>query len=186
MVRSQPVGNSVCVAETSLPLQKVDSAIEPNGNTAFEQALLHALQAMRFGDFSIRLPGDQTGLPGKIADTFNHIVAANERMAQQLEHVGNVVGREGKTRQRAKFGLLHGAWGEMETSVNALIDDLLWPTAAVTRAIAAVAQGDLIQTVHLDVDGRPLKGEFLRSAKIVNTMIKQLSIFTSELPRRAE
>src|ERR1700730_11752256 len=76
MVRSQPVGNSVCVAETSLPLQKVDSAIEPNGNTAFEQALLYALQAMRFGDFSIRLPGDQMGLQGKIADTFNDIVAA--------------------------------------------------------------------------------------------------------------
>ena len=132
-----------------------------------------------------RLPGDQTGLPGKIADTFNDIVAANERMAQQLEHVGNVVGREGKTRQRAKFGLLHGAWGEMETSVNTLIDDLLWPTAAVTRAIAAVAQGDLIQTVPLDVDGRPLKGEFLRSAKIVNTMIKQLSVFTSEVTRVA-
>jgi HAMP domain-containing protein len=183
MMRSQPVGESV--AGASLPLQKVDSAIEPSGNAAFEQALLYALQAMRFGDFSIRLPGDQTGLQGKIADTFNDIVAANERMARQLEHVGNVVGREGKTRQRAKFGLLHGAWGEMETSVNTLIDDLLWPTAAVTRAIAAVAQGDLIQTVRLDVDGRPLKGEFLRSAKIVNTMIKQLSIFTSEVTRVA-
>ena len=85
----------------------------------------------------------------------------------------------------AKFGLSHGAWGEMENSINTLIDDLLWPTAAVTSAIAAVAQGDLIQTVHLDVDGRPLKGEFLRSAKIVNTMIKQLSIFTSEVTRVA-
>ena len=90
---------------------------------------------MRFGDFSVRLPGDQTGLSGKIADTFNEIVAANERMAQQLEHVGQVVGREGKTRQRVKFGLSDGAWGEMETSVNTLIDDLLWPTTAVTHAI---------------------------------------------------
>ena len=187
MAPSQPFGEVVpdSVPSAPLPLQTIDEAVEPNGNGAFEQALLYALQAMRLGDFSIRLPGDQTGLPGKIADTFNDIVAANERMAQQLEHVGNVVGREGKTRQRAKFGLLHGAWGEMETSVNTLIDDLLWPTAAVTRAIAAVAQGDLIQTVHLNVDGRPLKGEFLRSAKIVNTMIKQLSIFTSEVTRVA-
>ena len=187
MATSQPFGKLVPdnAPGASLPLEKIDHAVEPNGNGTFEQALLYALQAMRFGNFSIRLPGDQTGLPGKIADTFNDIVAANERMAQQLEHVGNVVGREGKTRQRAKFGLLHGAWGEMETSVNTLIDDLLWPTAAVTRAIAAVAQGDLIQTVPLDVDGRPLKGEFLRSAKIVNTMIKQLSVFTSEVTRVA-
>ena len=73
----------------------------------------------------------------------------------------------------------------MEGSVNTLIDDLLWPTREVTRAVAAVAQGDLLQTVQLDVDGRPLGGEFLQSANIVNTMIKQLSVFTSEVTRVA-
>src|SRR4026208_547782 len=73
----------------------------------------------------------------------------------------------------------------MENSVNTLIDDLLWPTREVTRAVAAVAQGDLLQTVQLDVDGRPLGGEFLQSANIVNTMIKQLSVFTSEVTRVA-
>src|SRR5437868_14775265 len=157
-----------------------------NGGQSTElNELLHALQAMRVGDFSVRMAGNQVGLMGKIADTFNEIVAGNERMAQQLERVGHVVGREGKTRQRVKFGLSHGAWGEMETSVNTLIDDLLWPTTEVTRAISAVAQGDLLQTVRLDVDGRPLEGEFLRSANIVNTMIKQLSVFTSEVTRVA-
>jgi HAMP domain-containing protein/CheY-like chemotaxis protein/signal transduction histidine kinase len=147
--------------------------------------LLNALQSMRVGDFSVRLGGGQVGLLGKIADTFNDIVAANERMAHQLERVGEVVGREGRTRQRVKFGLSHGAWAEMETSVNTLIDDLLWPTTEVTRAISAVAKGDLLQTVPLDVDGRPLQGEFLRAANIVNTMIKQLNVFTSEVTRVA-
>ena len=106
--------------------------------------LLQALQAMRMGDFSVRLPTDQVGLAGKIADAFNDIVAANQRMAQQLEQVGQVVGRDGKTSKRVKYGITHGAWGEMETSVNTLIDDLLWPTTAVTRAITAVAKGDLL------------------------------------------
>ncbi len=147
--------------------------------------LLEALQAMRIGDFSVRLPGNRTGLAGKIADTFNEIVATNERMARQLDHVGQVVGREGQTRHRVRFGIASGAWGEMEGSVNTLVDDLLWPTTAVTRAIAAVAQGDLLQTVSLDVEGRPLQGEFMRSATIVNTMIKQLSVFTSEVTRVA-
>src|ERR1700726_201195 len=149
------------------------------------QDLLHALQAMRGGDFSVRMTGDHLGIEGKIADTFNEIVAANQRMAQQLERVGQVVGREGKTRQRVKFGLASGSWADMEGSVNTLIDDLLWPTREVTRAVAAVAQGDLLQTVKLDVDGRPLGGEFLQSATIVNTMIKQLSVFTSEVTRVA-
>ena len=147
--------------------------------------LLAALQAMRVGDFSIRMSGDSIGIEGKIADTFNEIIAANQRMAKQLERVGEVVGREGKTKQRIKFGVSSGAWGEMESSINALIDDLVWPTTEVTRAITAVAQGDLLKTIPLDVDGRPLKGEFLRSATIVNTMIKQLGVFTSEVTRVA-
>jgi HAMP domain-containing protein/CheY-like chemotaxis protein/signal transduction histidine kinase len=156
-----------------------------NGKPDPQQELLHALQAMCSGDFSVRMTGDHLGIEGKIADTFNEIVAANQRMAQQLERVGQVVGREGKTRQRVKFGLASGSWADMEGSVNTLIDDLLWPTREVTRAVAAVAQGDLLQTVQLDVDGRPLGGEFLQSATIVNTMIKQLSVFTSEVTRVA-
>ena len=159
---------------------------ELNGNRDLVLgSLLDALQSMRAGDFSVRMNRGGTGLESRIADTFNDIVTANEQMARQLERVGQVVGREGKTKQRVKLGLGSGAWGEMEGSVNTLIDDLLWPTTEVTRAVTAVAKGDLLQTVPLDVDGRPLKGEFLRSATIVNTMIKQLNVFTSEVTRVA-
>src|SRR6187401_1898273 len=164
---------------------KSDDDSSAPGSPLELQNLLQALRAMRAGDFSVRMTGEEDGLLGKIADTFNDIVAANQRMAQQLDRVGQVVGREGKTRQRVKFALTSGAWGEMETSVNTLIDDLLWPTTEVTRVISAVAQGDLLQTVRLEVDGRPLEGEFLRAATIVNTMIKQLSVFTSEVTRVA-
>src|SRR5262245_52688306 len=152
---------------------------------AFEHELLHALQAIRSGDFSVRLLGEQTGVRGKITDLFNDIAAANQRMAQQLEGVGQSVGRDGRTRQRVRLGVSNGAWGEMEQSINTLIDDLLWPTTEVTRVVAAVAKGDLLQTARLDVDGRPLKGEFLHAATIVNTMIKQLGVFTSEVTRVA-
>jgi HAMP domain-containing protein/CheY-like chemotaxis protein/signal transduction histidine kinase len=165
-------------------LAAIGSATPTTGGEHLE-ALLAALQAMKAGDFSVRMAGNQLGIEGKISDTFNEIVAANERMAKQLERVGQVVGREGKTRQRLKIALPGGAWADMESSVNTLIDDLLWPTREVTRAVAAVAQGDLLQTVKLDVEGRPLKGEFLQSATIVNTMIKQLSVFTSEVTRVA-
>src|SRR5215472_4388702 len=112
-----------------------------NGDASGLAELLHALQAMRVGDFSVRMAGERVGIIGKIADTFNEIVATNQRMATQIDRVGQVVGREGKTRQRVRFGLSDGAWGEMETSVNTLIDDLLWPTTEVTGAISAVAQG---------------------------------------------
>jgi len=126
-----------------------------------------------------------TWLVGKIADAVNDVVSANEKMAEQLERVGQVVGKEGKTRQRVRFPRQTGSWVDMETSLNTLMDDLLWPTTEVTRALAAVAQGDLSQNMRLDVDGRPLQGEFLGSATIVNSMIKQLGVFTSEVTRVA-
>jgi HAMP domain-containing protein/signal transduction histidine kinase/DNA-binding response OmpR family regulator len=147
--------------------------------------VLKALRAVRDGDFSVRLPSDWSGVNGKIADTFNDIVFSNQRVAEELERIGEVVGKEGKTRQRATWGGRRGAWGTMETSVNNLIDDLLWPTEEVSRAIAAVAKGDLTQTLGLEVEGRPLQGEFLRSATIVNKMIEQMSVFSSEVTRVA-
>jgi HAMP domain-containing protein/CheY-like chemotaxis protein/signal transduction histidine kinase len=148
-------------------------------------AILQSLNTMRDGDFSVRLPASWTGLPGKIADVFNDVVAANGEMARELNRVSLAVGKEGKIRQRVRFERRRGAWADMEASVNTLVEDLLRPTTEVTRAIAAVAQGNLTQTVRLDVDGRPLQGEFLRSANIVNTMIQQLGVFTAEVTRVA-
>ena len=150
-----------------------------------ERALLSALRAVAAGDFTVRLPGDLVGLEGKIADTFNDIVAANQMMAEEMARVGQVVGHEGKTRQRMRVGRAGGAWAAMQVSFNTLIDDLVRPITEVTRAVTNVAQGNLLQTVRLDVEGRPLEGEFLRSASIVNSMIKQLSVFTSEVTRVA-
>src|SRR5262249_36404832 len=174
--------------EETPPLIKTESQ---NGNNNGAKApselaaILECLQTMRDGDFSVRLPGSWVGLAGKIADTFNDIASANQQMSQELKRVGQVVGKKGQTRERAKFYETRGAWGEMEGSINTLVDDLLRPTSEVTRAIAAVAQGNLTQTVRLDVDGRPLEGEFLRSADIVNTMIQQLGVFTAEVTRVA-
>ncbi|WP_394821682.1 HAMP domain-containing protein [Pendulispora albinea] len=147
--------------------------------------LLDVLVAVREGDFTVRLPSHWTGLIGKIGDAVNDLVVANQTMAEQLARVGQLVGKEGRTKHRVRFPRLTGAWVDMEGSVNTLIDDLLWPTTEVTRALAAVAQGDLSQTLRLDVDGRPLQGEFLRSASLVNAMIKQLGVFTSEVTRVA-
>src|SRR5690349_14558650 len=147
--------------------------------------LLRALQSARDGDFSVRLAADETGLGGKIADAFNDMVSANQRLCRELERAGELVGKEGKTRIRVSSERRTGAWGAMESSVNTLIDDLLWPTTEVTRTITAVAKGDLTQSMRLEADGRPLKGEFLRSANVVNEMITQMGVFTSEVTRVA-
>src|SRR5208337_182897 len=139
--------DELAIAKSTQKTARSDTGTrDGKSNQIYLRHLLQALQAVRSGDFSARLATDHVGLPGKIADAFNDIVSANERMAQQLEQVGQVVGKEGKTRKRVRLDVSAGAWGEKEGSVNALIDDLLWPTTAVTQAVTAVAQGDLQRT----------------------------------------
>ena len=148
-------------------------------------ALLAAMQAVEAGDFSVSLPVHWPGVEGKVAEAFNSIVQLNRRLAEDLQRVGVKVGREGQTRQRLTAANRQGAWAGMERSVNDLIDDLVRPVETMTEAMAGVAKGDLTRTVPLEADGRPLQGEFLRSASIVNRMIEQMGEFSSEVTRVA-
>src|SRR5687767_12177822 len=152
---------------------------------AFSRQLLNAMKSFRDGDFSVRLPHELTGVEGKIADAFNDIVTLAERRARETARVSHMVGREGKLKQRMSVPGATGGWADEISAINTLIDDFVFPTVEVTRAVGAVAKGDLGQSMALEVDGRPLEGEFLRSARLVNTMIDQLSVFTSEVTRVA-
>ena len=149
------------------------------------KTLLAALQAFRRGDFSARLPIDLEGMDGKIADAFNDVIELNERMSLELERLGRVVGKEGKIAQRGSIGAVTGAWADSVDSVNGLITDLVHPVSETARVIGAVAKGDLSQTMAQDIGGRPLAGEFLRTARTVNTMVDQLGSFASEVTRVA-
>ncbi|MDQ3347637.1 MAG: HAMP domain-containing protein, partial [Acidobacteriota bacterium] len=141
--------------------------------------------SFRDGEFDVRMPKDLTGIHGKIADAFNDIVTVSERRARETARVTHAVGKEGKLKQRMTVMGVTGGWADEVTAINTLIDDFVWPTTEVTRAVGAVAKGDLTQSMALEVDGRALEGEFLRSAKLVNKMIDQLSVFTSEVTRVA-
>ena len=149
------------------------------------QQLLMAMNSVREGDFSVQLPPHWEGLNGKLADAFNDIVNQNKRLANDLARVAQRVGGEGRTRQRMPAANRQGQWAEMEQSVNGLIRDMARPIETMTEAMAAVAKGDLSRTVPMDNDGRPLQGEFLRAAGIVNRMLEQMSEFSSEVTRVA-
>src|SRR5687768_4207767 len=140
---------------------------------------------MKKGDFSVRMPVEFTGVQGKIADALNDILDLNERTATEIERISTVVGKEGKLTQRAQVPAASGQWAVMAESVNNLVTDLVQPTNEIARVIGAVAKGDLTRTMAIEFDGRPLKGEFLRTAKTVNTMVTQLASFASEVTRVA-
>src|SRR5918993_1004710 len=147
--------------------------------------LLKALRAFRKGDFSARLPLDLTGVDGEIAEAFNDIAELNQGLTRELDRVANVVGKEGQIRERCHLPAASGCWSECIDSVNSLVGDLVQPTVEVARVIGAVAKGDLGQTMQLEIEGRQLRGEFLRIGKVVNTMVGQLGSFASEVTRVA-
>ncbi len=157
-------------------------AAEP---TALDQSqLLSALMAFKKGDFKVRLPEDRVGMAGKIYDALNHIFEQNDNMAVEFARISKAVGKEGKITQRASLAA-GGGFASCVDSVNSLIGDLVQPSTEVARVIGAVAKGDLTQQMALKVEGRSLKGEFLHTAHVVNTMVAQLNAFAGEVTRVA-
>ncbi|MEO7729068.1 MAG: hybrid sensor histidine kinase/response regulator, partial [Burkholderiales bacterium] len=148
--------------------------------------ILAAIEAFRDGDFAVRLPTNwRDDTDARIATAFNQTIAQKQTIATEVTRLSAAVGKEGRLRQRMLLPGVIGDWAAEAQSINTLIDDLVRPTTEIARTIGAVAKGDLAESMDLEVDGRPLKGEFLRSAKLVNTMIRQLSVFTSEVTRVA-
>src|SRR5437773_9936419 len=105
--------------------------------------LLRALMAFKRGDFSARLPDDWTGVAGKIADTFNEVIARNQRLTMELDRIGRAVGKKGRITQRASLGDVSNSWADAIRSVSGLIGDLVHPTSEMPRVMGAAAKGDL-------------------------------------------
>src|SRR4029077_3170296 len=153
------------------------ATLAPPSATLDRHQLLAALRAFRKGDFSVRLPIGLTGIDGEIGEAFNDVVELNESLTKEFERLGDVVGKDGKIGHRAKLPNATGSWAANVETVNNLIGDLVQPTSEMARVIGAVARGDLSQTMNLEIEGRPLRGEFLRIGKVVNTMVGQLGSF---------
>src|SRR5207249_2774843 len=107
----------------------------------------------------------------------------NQSITDELARICRDVGRAGQINQRMRVAAAVGSWASQVDSVNELIGDLVRPTAAVAHVIKSVANGDLSQRMLLEIDGLPLRGEFQRIGKVVNTMVIQLNGFASEVSR---
>src|SRR5438132_73628 len=162
-----------------------------NGLSGAEEArlrhLLEALAAARAGEFAVRLPFTRgASLMAEIARAFNQVVSRNDALTSEVARLERVVGREGRMTERASLGDVSGCWKTSVDSINALIADLVQPTTEVARVLVAVAEGDLTQKMALEIEGQPVKGEFLRIGTTVNAMVDQLSSFGAEVTRVAK
>jgi HAMP domain-containing protein/signal transduction histidine kinase/CheY-like chemotaxis protein len=160
--------------------QRHDSTVEFDADQ-----VLAALTAIKKGDFNVRLPVSWTGIAGKVADTFNEVADLMSHSTEELSRISRVVGRDGRIQERLAVGHVTGAWSERVDSVNTIIDCLAHPISETARVIGAVAKGDLSQSMTMEIEGRKLEGDFLRTAKTVNAMVNQLGAFASEVNRVA-
>ncbi|MGP3983724.1 HAMP domain-containing protein [Streptomyces sp. KR80] len=147
--------------------------------------LLTAMNALRDGDFTVRVHGMDTGVLADLAGAFNQIVARNEHLADELQRVHHEVVRQGRLDERIAPGPGQGTWATSVNATNTLIEALAVPVTKATRVLNAVADGDLTQHVELHDGNRRLRGDLRLLGYAVNRMVDQLSQFTGEMTRVA-
>jgi HAMP domain-containing protein/CheY-like chemotaxis protein len=179
----------VAAPETKPRRRRAASGAPANGTVEVKkqdlERLLDALRSARDGETGMRLPAQQSGLMGDVAKAFNQLAQRREGLTNELGRVSKVIGREGRMTERVQLKGAKGSWAESIDSVNSMIEDLVRPTIEVSRVLDAVAEGDLSQKMSLQIDGRPVRGEFRRIGVTVNTMLDQLSSFAAEVTRVA-
>ncbi len=150
-------------------------------NTLDMKELLGVLLSIKKGDYSVRMPIDRTGMAGKIADTLNEIIEANNDFSDELDKGVQAVIKEGNTAYRIPNNGGAGRWSACIEAINSLIAGLTQPASEIARVISAVVEGDLTQVVETEIEGKKIAGDFLHIANTINTMVVQLNTLASEV-----
>jgi signal transduction histidine kinase/CheY-like chemotaxis protein/HAMP domain-containing protein len=151
-----------------------------------KRQLLAGLRALQRGEFDVKLPDDLSGIDGQICETFNELVQFAANLRTDVVGLRQSVGIEGRTHRRLGRSTARGGWSDYVSGLNELLDDVTAHTTDVARVLSAVAKGDLGQTIDVEGTDTPLRGDFLRHARLVNGMVSQLAAFASEVTRVAQ
>ncbi|KUJ35554.1 histidine kinase [Streptomyces sp. NRRL F-5122] len=148
------------------------------------------LSAVAEGDLSprmeLRAPGPEgTGHPLrgeflKVGRTVNNLVDQLSTFTDEVTRVASEVGTEGKLGGQARVRGMSGSWKDLTDSVNTMAYRLTAQVRDIALVTTAVAKGDLSRKVTVHV-----AGEMLELKETVNTMVDQLSSFSSEVTRVA-
>ena len=73
---------------------------QPSADNLDTKQLIAVLTAYRKGNFTVRMPADLVGLPGKVADTLNDIIDMAQETTAEFERVAQLAGKQGKVGER--------------------------------------------------------------------------------------
>ncbi|WP_329123834.1 HAMP domain-containing protein [Streptomyces sp. NBC_01465] len=116
----------------------------------------------------------------KVARTVNNLVDQLSAFTDEVTRVALEVGTEGKLGGQAQVRGMSGSWKDLTDSVNTMAYRLTAQVRDIALVTTAVAKGDLSRKVTVHV-----AGEMLQLKNTVNTMVDQLSSFSSEVTRVA-
>ncbi|MBO2455481.1 HAMP domain-containing protein [Actinomadura barringtoniae] len=136
--------------------------------------------AVAKGDLSQKITVDVKGELLELKDTLNTMVDQLSAFAGEVTRVAREVGTEGNLGGRAEVTGVSGVWKDLTDNVNAMANNLTSQVRNIAQITKAVADGDL--TKKIDVDAQ---GEILELKDTLNTMVDQLSAFSSEVTRVA-
>ncbi|WDE09704.1 HAMP domain-containing protein [Thalassomonas haliotis] len=162
---------------------KALQAWQAETETLDAKILLKTFRSYRNGNFGVRLPEHKTGIAGEIARAFNESVELNQLLLKEFQRVGKLVSRDGKLNHRLSITEAKGSWADTIESYNSTLDGITGPVSEFGRVVEAIGKGEITEPVPLDLDGRPLRGEYLKVAKTTNQMIALLNKFSSEVIR---
>jgi len=107
------------------------------------------------------------GIDGKIADVFNEVLEVRRAPSDRdFRASAASSARRASSSSGMNVPGAVGGWADEVVALNTLIDDLGLADHRSHARHRAVAKGDLGQAIALEVDGRPLEGEFLHSAQL--------------------
>ncbi|MGV3685547.1 MAG: HAMP domain-containing protein [Daejeonella sp.] len=149
------------------------------------KALLNVLSLVKNGNLNVRMPVTQAGINGRICEVLNELINMNQHLLNEISSAENIIGKKGNLSKRIEMPEAKGEWAKGVNSLNNLITDLTSPALEIAGMINSVANGDLAKQIPLEINGQPLKGEFLRMAKESNQMLSKLQLFSMEVTRVA-
>ncbi|WP_367434940.1 HAMP domain-containing protein [Streptomyces celluloflavus] len=148
--------------------------------TAQVRGIAQVTTAVASGDLSQKVTVSARGEVAQLADTINTMTETLRTFADEVTRVASEVGAEGQLGGQAQVPGAAGTWKDLTDSVNTAFRNLTAQVRDIAQVTTAVANGDLSQTVTVDV-----AGEMLELKNTVNTMVGQLSSFGAEVTRVA-
>ncbi len=136
--------------------------------------------AIALGDLGQRITVDVKGEILTIKDVINTMVDLLSTFSSEVIRLAREVGTDGKLGGQANVKGVSGIWKDVTENVNSMASNLTVQLRDVSKVATAIALGDLGQRITVDV-----KGEILTIKDVINTMVDQLSTFSSEVTRVA-